>query len=91
MGFGTDAGVFPHGMNAVEFGYLVEAGIPIKESLKAATITNARLLGMSSELGQVKEGFFADIIAVDQNPLSEVKTLENVSFVMKDGVIYKQQ
>jgi len=90
MGFGTDAGVFPHGMNAIEFGYLLEAGIPVKESLKAATITNAMLLGMSNELGQLKEGFFADIIAVDENPMKNVKTLENVVFVMKNGVVYKQ-
>lgn len=90
MGFGTDAGVFPHGMNAIEFGYLLEAGIPVKESLKAATITNAKLLGMSNELGQLKEGFLADIIAVNENPMKNVKTLENVIFVMKDGVVYKQ-
>lgn len=90
MGFGTDAGVFPHGMNAIEFGYLLEAGIPVKESLKAATITNAKLLGMSNELGQLKEGFLADIIAVNENPMKNVKTLENVVFVMKDGVVYKQ-
>ncbi len=89
MGFGTDAGVFPHGMNAVEFGYLQDAGIPIKESLKAATIINARLLGMANELGQVKEGFLADIVAVENNPLEDVKTLENVIFVMKEGTIYK--
>lgn len=90
MGFGTDAGVFPHGLNAIEFGYLLEAGIPVKESLKAATITNAKLLDMSNELGQLKEGFFADIIAVDENPIKNVKTLENVVFVMKNGVVYKQ-
>lgn len=90
MGFGTDAGVFPHGMNAIEFGYLLEAGIPLKESLKAATVVNARLLGMTSELGQLKNGFLADIIAVDGNPLKNAKTLENVVFVMKDGVVYKK-
>ena len=89
MGFGTDAGVFPHGNNAIEFAYLLDAGIPIKESLKAATITNALLLGMSEELGQLKEGFYADIIAVDENPMKNVKTLENVVFVMKNGVVYK--
>ena len=89
MGFGTDAGVFPHGKNAIEFAYLLDAGIPVKESLKAATITNALLLGMSKELGQLKEGFCADIIAVDENPMKNVKTLENVVFVMKNGVVYK--
>ncbi len=89
MGFGTDAGVFPHGRNAIEFGYLLEAGIPVKESLKAATITNAELLGMDN-LGQLKKGFLADIIAVEENPIENVKTLENVVFVMKDGKIYKE-
>ena len=89
MGFGTDAGVFPHGKNAIEFAYLLDAGIPVKESLKAATITNALLLGMSEELGQLKEGFYADIIAVDENPMKNVKTLQNVVFVMKNGVVYK--
>ena len=90
MGFGTDAGVFPHGKNAIEFGYLLEAGIPVKESLKAATIVNAQLLGMENELGKIEEGFTADIIAVEENPLKKVGTLENVSFVMKEGVVYKQ-
>ncbi|AZQ59145.1 amidohydrolase family protein [Maribacter sp. MJ134] len=90
MGFGTDAGVFPHGKNAIEFGYLLEAGIPVKESLKAATIINAQLLGMENELGKIEEGFTADIIAVEENPLKKVGTLENVSFVMKEGVVYKQ-
>ena len=90
MGFGTDAGVFPHGMNAIEFGYLVEAGIPLKESLRAATVVNAKLLGMANELGQLKSGFLADIIAVEGNPMKAAKTLENVIFVMKDGVVYKK-
>lgn len=91
MGFGTDAGVFPHGLNAIEFGYLLEAGIPVNESLKAATFTNAQLLGMSNEIGQLKEGFLADIVAVQENPLSNVSTLENVMFVMKDGKVYKNE
>ncbi|GMN06077.1 amidohydrolase family protein [Croceitalea sp. MTPC5] len=90
MGFGTDAGVFPHGMNAIEFGYLLEAGIPVMESLKAATLVNARLLGMENQLGQLKEGFLADIIAVAENPGDNVKTLESVRFVMKGGKVYKQ-
>ena len=89
MGFGTDAGVFPHGTNAIEFGYLLESGIPVKESLKAATVINAKLLDMADQLGQLKEGFLADIIAVGDNPLNNVSTLENVSFVMKEGVVYK--
>ena len=89
MGFGTDAGVFPHGKNAIEFGYLLEAGIPVKESLKQATVVNAQLLGMENSLGQIKAGFLADIIAVDSNPLKDVKTLEAVSFIMKDGQLFE--
>jgi len=88
MGFGTDAGVFPHGKNAIEFGYLLEAGIPVKESLKQATVVNAQLLGMENQLGQLQKGFLADIIAVDKNPLEDVGILEKVSFVMKEGKVY---
>ncbi|WP_299164357.1 amidohydrolase family protein [uncultured Eudoraea sp.] len=88
IAFGTDAGVFPHGLNAKEFGYMVEAGMPVVEALQSATITNAGLLGMGDELGQLKEGFYADIIAVEENPVKNVQTLEKVVFVMKDGEVY---
>lgn len=90
IAFGTDAGVSPHGDNAKEFAYMNEAGMPILDALQSATLTNANLLGMSEELGQLKVGFIADVIAVEVNPLEDVKTLENVFFVMKDGKIYKQ-
>jgi len=90
IAFGTDAGVFPHGLNAKEFGYMVEAGMPVMEALKSATVTAATLLGMGDELGQLKEGFLADIVAVDENPENNVATLEKVVFVMKDGVVYKK-
>ncbi|MGB5188734.1 metal-dependent hydrolase family protein, partial [Robiginitalea sp.] len=89
IAFGTDAGVFPHGTNAQEFGYMVEAGMPAEEALRAATITNASLLGMGSELGQLKAGFLADIIAVDGDPIRDVSVLKSVRFVMKDGVVHK--
>jgi imidazolonepropionase-like amidohydrolase len=90
IAFGTDAGVFPHGTNAQEFGYMVEAGMPAEEALRAATITNANLLGMGDDLGQLKAGYLADIIAVEGNPLSDVGVLKEVRFVMKEGRIYKQ-
>ena len=67
---------------------MVEAGMPVVEALQSATITNAGLLGMGDELGQLKEGFYADIIAVEENPVKNVQTLEKVVFVMKDGVVY---
>lgn len=90
IAFGTDAGVFPHGENAKEFVYMVEAGWSPMFSLQSATLTNAMLLDMETELGQVKEGYLADIIAVDEDPTKTISTMENVSFVMKNGVIYKK-
>ena len=90
IAFGTDAGVFPHGLNAKEFGYMAEAGMPVMEALKSATVTNAALLGMADKLGQLKKGFLADIVAVEEDPSKEVATLENVVFVMKNGAIYKE-
>ncbi len=90
IAFGTDAGVFPHGLNAIEFGYMVEAGMPAAEAIASATLTNAKLLGMEDSLGEIKAGFLADIIAVDENPMNNVKTLEKVVFVMKNGKIHKK-
>nr|WP_299383159.1 amidohydrolase family protein [Allomuricauda sp.] len=89
IAFGTDAGVFPHGENAREFVYMAEAGMPIMEAIKSATVTNAELLGLGDSLGQLKKGFLADIIAVDENPKEKVETLKNVTFVMKEGKVYK--
>lgn len=89
IAFGTDAGVYDHGKNGKEFGYMIEAGMPALAAIQSATITNAMLLGVANEIGQIKPNFFADIIAVDKNPLLNIKTLENVTFVMKNGVIYK--
>lgn len=90
IAFGTDAGVSPHGENGKEFGFMHEAGMPIMKTIQAATITNAELLGMADELGKLQAGFIADIVAVDEDPTKNVKTLENVVFVMKEGVVYKQ-
>lgn len=90
IAFGTDAGVSPHGDNGKEFTYMHEAGMPVIDALRSATMTNAQLLGMGNELGQLKEGYLADIVAVDENPLQNVETLEKVIFVMKDGKVYKQ-
>jgi imidazolonepropionase-like amidohydrolase len=90
IAFGTDAGVYPHGLNALEFGYMVEAGMPKVKALQSATITNARLLKSENELGQIAVGFYADIIATDSNPLEDINTLESIPFVMKNGLVYKQ-
>ena len=90
IAFGTDAGVFKHGKNAIEFQYMVEAGMSPMEAIRSATVTTALLLGISDKLGTLQVGKIADIIAVDENPLLNIKTLMNVRFVMKDGIIYKQ-
>jgi imidazolonepropionase-like amidohydrolase len=90
IAFGTDAGVFPHGENAKEFGYMVEAGMTPIEAIRAATIHAAALLDQGQRLGLVEPGFAADIVAVDGDPLRDVKLLEQVKFVMKDGVVYKK-
>lgn len=90
IAFGTDAAVFYHGDNGKEFGFMVEAGMPAMETIQSATITNAMILKMENELGQIKKGFFADIIAVDQDPTNEISTMENVTFVMKNGIVYKR-
>jgi len=90
IAFGTDAGVFTHGMNGKEFGYMVEAGMPAMETIQSATITNAKILQMAAELGQLKKGFIADIIAVNEDPTKNIATMEEVVFVMKNGKIYKK-
>jgi imidazolonepropionase-like amidohydrolase len=90
IAFGTDAGVFPHGENAKEFVYMVEAGWSPMFSLQSATLTNAMLLDMENQLGQIKEGYLADIIAVDEDPTLAISTMVNVTFVMKNGAVYKQ-
>lgn len=90
IAFGTDAGVYPHGDNGKEFTYMVEAGMPAMEAIKAATVVSAGILGMSDKIGVIDSGMLADIVATDENPLKNIKTMEKVSFVMKEGIIYKQ-
>jgi imidazolonepropionase-like amidohydrolase len=88
--FGTDAGVFAHGKNAKEFGYMVEAGMPAMKAIQSATITPAIILTEDKNIGQLQSGFYADIIAVSENPENNIAILEQVQFVMKDGVVYKR-
>ena len=90
IAFGTDAGVFPHGKNWMEFGYMIEAGMPAMEAIKAATINAADLLGQKDKLGSIEVGKTADVVAVDGDPLTDSKVFGKVIFVMKDGVVYKQ-
>lgn len=91
IAFGTDAGVFKHGMNWLEFGYMIEAGMKPMEAIKAATINAAELLGEKEKLGSIEAGKLADIIAIDGDPLKDSKAFGKVVFVMKAGVTYKQQ
>jgi imidazolonepropionase-like amidohydrolase len=89
IAFGTDCGVSPHGDNALEFHYMVEAGMSPEDAIKSATIESAKLLRMEDEIGLIKEGFSADIVAVKGDPLKDINILQNVSFVMKQGMVYK--
>ena len=90
IAFGTDSGVSAHGDNWQEFILMTNAGMSNEDALKSATIETAKLLRMEDQLGQIKPGMFADIIAFQNNPIEDISIVENVSFVMKDGVIYKQ-
>ena len=90
IAFGTDSGVSAHGDNAQEFSLMVEAGMAPADALLSATKNSAELLGISDILGTLEPGKLADIVAVEGNPLDNIALMESVSFVMKDGVIYKQ-
>lgn len=89
IAFGTDAGVFPHGENWKEFVYMVEAGMPAMEAIQSATMETAKLLKIDDQLGSIEVGKLADIVAVDGNPIKDIAVMQNVSFVMKDGKVYK--
>lgn len=89
IAFGTDAGVFPHGENAKEFSYMVDAGMPPMEAILSATAVNATILGIADKTGTLEKGKLADVIATAGNPLENIATLENVIFVMREGIIYK--
>jgi len=89
IAFGTDTGVSKHGKNAREFGYMVEAGMSEMDAIKSATIIAAKHLEMGDKIGTLEPGKFADIIAVNGNPLTNIEELYDVDFVMKNGVVYK--
>ena len=90
MSFGTDAGVCPHGINARQFAFMVKYGMTPMQAIQSATSNAADLLGKANLLGSLQPGKYADIIAVSGNPLEDIRLLENVKFVMKEGKIYKQ-
>ena len=90
VAFGTDAGVFPHGENAQEFASLVRLGLTPIEAIRAATINGAELLGWSDRVGRVAPGMFADLIAVDGDPVVDITALERVRFVMLGGRVVRR-
>jgi imidazolonepropionase-like amidohydrolase len=89
MAFGTDAGVYPHGDNAKQFFYMVKYGLTPAQAIRSATFNASDLIGRAKDVGTIETGKYADIIAVSADPLQDVRALENVGFVMKGGVVYK--
>ncbi len=90
MVFGSDAAIYPHGDNGKQFSRMVQFGMTPMQALQASTINSATLLQQQASLGQIKPGYLADIVAVDGDPTDNITVMENISFVMKDGIIYKQ-
>jgi imidazolonepropionase-like amidohydrolase len=88
--FGGDVGVFPHGDNLRELELMVAAGVTPREAVRIATSGNAATFHVGDRLGSVKPGLFADLIAVEGDPTTDVAALRRVRFVMKDGRTYKQ-
>src|ERR1700754_1383054 len=91
IAFGTDAGVYAHGKNWMEFVYMTEAGMPPMEALKCATLNAAELIGISDKVGSLEAGKLADVVAVDGDPIRDIHVMGQVKFVMKDGIIYRNE
>ncbi len=89
IGFGTDSGVYPHGINARQFAYMVRYGMTPLQALRSATVEAAELLGAGDEIGALRPGFYADLIAVAGDPLTDVRALESVAGVIKAGERYR--
>lgn len=90
IAFGTDAGVFPHGWNAKQFPYMVKFGLSPMQAIQSATIWSAELIGKPKDFGSISPGKYADLVAVDGDPLEDIHQLERISFVMKEGKVYKK-
>ena len=91
IAFGTDAGVYAHGLNGRQFAYMVEWGMTPMQAIATATSTTAELFNIDDQTGRIAPGLAADIIAVDGDPLKDIRLLESVNFVMKNGLVYKNQ
>jgi len=89
LAYGTDSGVYPHGQNAKQFAYMVRYGMTPMQAIQSATIRAAELLGKEKMLGAIAPGRFADLVAVKENPLTNIKALEHIALVMKDGKIVR--
>ena len=89
VAFGTDAGVYPHGWNGKQFAFMVRYGLTPMQAIQSATMSAADLLGRSASVGTLTPGRYADVVAVDGDPLKDITELERVTFVMKGGVVYK--
>lgn len=90
MAVGSDVGPFPHGTQAREYELMVKYGMTPLATLQAGLLNGAKVLGWQGQIGALKPGYFADVIAVPGNPLEDISVLEKVSFVMKGGVIYRK-
>jgi imidazolonepropionase-like amidohydrolase len=91
IGLGTDAAVYPHGRNAEEFHQMVDLGMKPISALKAGTSSDADLLGLADKIGSLEKGKLADVVAVPGNPVDNIRQTEHVFFVMKEGVVYKNE
>jgi imidazolonepropionase-like amidohydrolase len=91
IGLGTDAAVYPHGRNAEEFHQMVDLGMKPIDALKAGTSNDADLLGLANKIGTLEAGKLADVVAVPGDPLQNIRQTEHVFFVMKEGVVYKNE
>jgi imidazolonepropionase-like amidohydrolase len=91
VALGTDAGVYPHGLNGGEFWSMVQLGLTPTQALQAGTVNAAELMGWSDRVGAIRTGLYADMVAVKGDPLTDVRLLQHVQFVMKDGVVYKDE
>jgi imidazolonepropionase-like amidohydrolase len=88
IAFGTDAGVYAHGKNWLEFVFMTEAGMPAMEAIQSATVSAADLIGVADKIGSIEKGKLADLIAIDGDPIKDIQAMGKVTFVMKEGVVY---
>jgi imidazolonepropionase-like amidohydrolase len=90
MAFGTDAGVCPYDVAARQFAFMVKYGMTPMQAIQSATVHAADLIGKPEQFGSIRSGKFADLIAVDGDPIADIRQLEHVTFVMKEGIVYKK-